>query len=163
MPLTANEDLPDRQMGLRHRAALGISEVSDAVAVVVSEETGIISVVHNGRMIRRLDMARLKHVLSVFYHRPQRTNPPDPSVHTNFLMSSPIPPSAAGGNRGAHGVGRVFAPQRQSASAWPKCKARRAALYSGMRRPTQRRSWAKITRDWRCPMRATLELEGLNR
>lgn len=74
MPLTANEDLPDRQMGLRHRAALGISEVSDAVAVVVSEETGIISVVHNGRMIRRLDMARLKHVLSVFYHRPQRTN-----------------------------------------------------------------------------------------
>ncbi len=74
MPLTANEDLPDRQMGLRHRAALGISEVSDAVAVVASEETGIISVVHNGRMIRRLDAARLKHVLSVFYHSPQRGN-----------------------------------------------------------------------------------------
>lgn len=67
MPLTANEDLPDRQMGLRHRAALGISEVSDAVAVVASEETGIISVVHNGRMIRRLDTTRLKHVLGVFY------------------------------------------------------------------------------------------------
>lgn len=68
MPLTANEDLPDRQMGLRHRAALGISEVSDAVAVVASEESGIISVVHNGRMIRRLDSTRLKHVLGVFYH-----------------------------------------------------------------------------------------------
>ena len=67
MPLTANEDLPDRQMGLRHRAALGISEVSDAVAVVASEETGIISVVHNGRMIRRLDSNRLRHVLGVFY------------------------------------------------------------------------------------------------
>lgn len=73
MPLTANENLPDRQMGLRHRAALGISEVSDAVAVVASEESGIISVVHNGRMIRRLDAARLKHVLGVFYHRPQRS------------------------------------------------------------------------------------------
>ena len=72
LPLTANEDLPDRQMGLRHRAALGISEVSDAVAVVASEETGIISVVHNGRMIRRLDSTRLKHVLNVFYHPPQR-------------------------------------------------------------------------------------------
>jgi diadenylate cyclase len=67
MPLTVNEDLPDRQMGLRHRAALGISEVSDAVAVVASEESGIISVVHNGRMIRRLDATRLKHVLGVFY------------------------------------------------------------------------------------------------
>jgi len=67
MPLTANEDLPDRQMGLRHRAALGISEVSDAVAVVASEETGIISVVHSGRMIRRLDATRLRHVLGVFY------------------------------------------------------------------------------------------------
>ncbi len=67
MPLTANEDLPDRQMGLRHRAALGISEVSDAVAIVASEESGIISVVHNGRMIRRLDATRLKHVLGVFY------------------------------------------------------------------------------------------------
>lgn len=68
LPLTANEELPDRQMGLRHRAALGISEVSDAVAVVASEETGILSVVHNGRMIRRLDATRLKHVLRVFYH-----------------------------------------------------------------------------------------------
>ncbi len=54
-------------MGLRHRAALGISEVSDAVAVVVSEETGSISVAHNGRMIQRLDAARLRHILSAFY------------------------------------------------------------------------------------------------
>jgi diadenylate cyclase len=53
-------------MGLRHRAALGISEVSDAVAVVVSEETGILSVAHNGRMIRRLDPQRLQNVLLAF-------------------------------------------------------------------------------------------------
>lgn len=54
-------------MGLRHRAALGISEVTDAVAVVVSEETGSISVVHGGRMIRRLDPDRLDNILSAFY------------------------------------------------------------------------------------------------
>ncbi len=66
MPLTSSETA-DRQMGLRHRAALGISEVSDAVAVVISEETGTISVAHNGRMIQRLDAARLRHILAAFY------------------------------------------------------------------------------------------------
>lgn len=67
MPLTSGENITDRQMGLRHRAALGISEVSDAVAVVVSEETGSISVAHNGRMIQRLDAARLRRILAAFY------------------------------------------------------------------------------------------------
>lgn len=66
MPLTSGETT-DRQMGLRHRAALGITEVSDAVAVVISEETGAISVAHNGRMIQRLDAARLRHILAAFY------------------------------------------------------------------------------------------------
>ena len=67
MPLASGSAVTDRQMGLRHRAALGITEVSDAVAVVVSEETGVISVAHNGRMIRRLDAPRLKHILGAFY------------------------------------------------------------------------------------------------
>ena len=61
----------DRQMGLRHRAALGISEVSDAIAVVVSEETGSISVVHAGRMIRRLDAERLENILRAFFRPAQ--------------------------------------------------------------------------------------------
>ena len=70
MPLSSSGVLtrsPERQMGLRHRAALGISEVSDAVVVVVSEETGFISVVHGGRMIRRLDAERLENILMAFY------------------------------------------------------------------------------------------------
>lgn len=70
LPLSSSGVLtssPERQMGLRHRAALGISEVTDAVAVVVSEETGSISVVHGGRMIRRLDAERLDNILSAFY------------------------------------------------------------------------------------------------
>jgi diadenylate cyclase len=62
----------DRQMGLRHRAALGISEVSDAVSIVVSEETGAISVTHNGRIIRRLDRSRLRNILIAFF-RPRST------------------------------------------------------------------------------------------
>jgi diadenylate cyclase len=56
-----------RRMGLRHRAAIGTSEASDAVVVVVSEETGMISVAYGGRMIRRLDAARLENILTNFY------------------------------------------------------------------------------------------------
>ncbi len=70
MPLSSSGILtrsPERQMGLRHRAALGISEASDAVAVVVSEETGSISIAHGGRMIRRLDSERLENILTAFY------------------------------------------------------------------------------------------------
>lgn len=59
--------LADRQLGLRHRAALGVTEESDAVAVVVSEERGAISIAHNGRIIRNLDAKRLEAVLHAFF------------------------------------------------------------------------------------------------
>ncbi len=68
MPLSAAKvHGGERHLGLRHRAALGISEVSDAIAIVVSEETGNIAVAHNGRMIRRLDAERLDTILRAFY------------------------------------------------------------------------------------------------
>lgn len=70
MPLSASGVLnrsPERTMGLRHRAALGISEVSDAIAVVVSEETGSISIAHNGQIIKRLNMERLENTLHAFF------------------------------------------------------------------------------------------------
>jgi diadenylate cyclase len=66
LPLS-EELLPEHYLGTRHRAAVGITEQSDAVVVVVSEETGIISVAHNGRMIRRLDEKRLRKVLQALY------------------------------------------------------------------------------------------------
>ena len=71
MPLSTSS-LSDRQMGLRHRAALGISEVSDAVAVVVSEETGQVSIAHNGRILRRQDIARLDSILNAFLAGPRQ-------------------------------------------------------------------------------------------
>ncbi len=51
LPLTQREDL-SMQLGTRHRAAIGMTENSDAVVLVVSEETGIISIVHNGQITR---------------------------------------------------------------------------------------------------------------
>jgi diadenylate cyclase len=65
LPLSTSS-LSDRQMGLRHRAALGISEVSDAVTVVISEETGQVSIAHNGRIIRKQDIAQLDTILHAF-------------------------------------------------------------------------------------------------
>jgi len=80
MPLSASGILnrsPDRQMGLRHRAALGTSEASDAIAVVVSEETGAISIAHAGRMLRRLDPDRLENILIAFFRPHGETHKPN--------------------------------------------------------------------------------------
>lgn len=77
MPLSASGVLnrsPERTMGLRHRAALGISEVTDAIAVVVSEETGSISIAQDGKMIRRLNMERLKYTLHAFFQPVQHAD-----------------------------------------------------------------------------------------
>jgi diadenylate cyclase len=77
MPLSASGSLvrsPEREMGLRHRAALGTSEVGDAVSVVVSEETGTISITHGGRMISNLNAERLKNILRTFYQPPKPRN-----------------------------------------------------------------------------------------
>lgn len=62
LPLSFNPDL-DPNLGTRHRAALGLSERSDAIVLVVSEETGAISLVREGRMIRNLDSAMLRDAL----------------------------------------------------------------------------------------------------
>ena len=62
LPLTLRSDLPDG-VGTRHRAAVGLTEETDAVGVVVSEETGAISVVFGGAMVQGLDGPRLRGVL----------------------------------------------------------------------------------------------------
>jgi diadenylate cyclase len=62
LPLTHNPRYR-RLLGMRHQAAIGLSEESDAVVVVVSEETGGIAVVHQGRLQRKLDEKALRTTL----------------------------------------------------------------------------------------------------
>jgi diadenylate cyclase len=69
LPLAS--DLRDRNLGTRHRAAVGVTESSDAIAVVVSEETGVISIAVNGRLIRNLDEGQLNRLLHAFYNPQQ--------------------------------------------------------------------------------------------
>lgn len=63
LPLSINPELP-RDLGTRHRAAVGITEESDAIAIVISEETGMISLVAGGEILRNLDASTLRQRLS---------------------------------------------------------------------------------------------------
>lgn len=62
LPLSLNNDII-KDLGTRHRAAIGMSENSDAVVVIVSEETGTISIAEDGHLIRNLDKSSLKNIL----------------------------------------------------------------------------------------------------
>lgn len=66
LPLTDNTSL-SKDLGTRHRAALGISERSDCLAIVVSEETGSISIAENGSLARYLDTKTLEQILMDMY------------------------------------------------------------------------------------------------
>lgn len=84
LPLTDNIS-PTGQLGTRHRAAIGVTEDSDALAVVVSEETGQISVAHNGRLIRNLDQDRLRRVLRTLMRLDRPADrPAGPNGRLNF-------------------------------------------------------------------------------
>ncbi len=66
LPLTSNDNL-SAELGTRHRAALGISEVSDAMIIVVSEESGRISIALGGSLTRNVTREPLKHALERFF------------------------------------------------------------------------------------------------
>lgn len=62
LPLTNNNNI-NKKLGTRHRAAVGLSEVSDSVVIIVSEETGIVSLAINGRLTRNYDKEKLRIIL----------------------------------------------------------------------------------------------------
>ncbi len=63
-----------RDLGTRHRAGLGVSEISDAKVFIVSEETGIISMAEGGRLVRHLDEASLRQILHGMYDTDEETS-----------------------------------------------------------------------------------------
>ena len=70
LPLSASgvlEESPERSMGLRHRAALGIAEESDAIAVVISEETGIVSLAYEGKIDKYVPLDELQGKLNGYF------------------------------------------------------------------------------------------------
>jgi diadenylate cyclase len=70
LPLSSSgvlEQSPERSMGLRHRAALGIAEESDAIAVVISEETGIVSLAYNGKIDKYVPLDELQGKLYGYF------------------------------------------------------------------------------------------------
>ena len=65
LPVSHDENVP-RQLGLRHRSALGISQATDALAIIVSEETGNISIAYKGKLSLRLSSTDLESRLTDF-------------------------------------------------------------------------------------------------
>jgi DNA integrity scanning protein DisA with diadenylate cyclase activity len=80
LPLPQEEKDVPKYMGMRHRAAVGISEETDAVCVVVSEETGNIAVAHDGKLKYELDEDGLNKILKGIFYRAQKK-----SAHIQIL------------------------------------------------------------------------------
>ncbi|HEY5094487.1 MAG TPA: diadenylate cyclase CdaA [Candidatus Eremiobacteraceae bacterium] len=76
LPLSENVDSADRRRGTRHRAAIGITEQTDAVALVVSEETGAIAVAQDGKLTDHFGSAdAINHALKSIFTRPSPVRP----------------------------------------------------------------------------------------
>lgn len=74
LPLTENRGV-SRDLGTRHRASLGVSETTDATVLIVSEETGIISMAREGRLTRHMDAKSMRTVLEGLFDKPRHTIP----------------------------------------------------------------------------------------
>ena len=66
LPLTQNKEL-NKELGTRHRAGIGITENSDALVIIVSEETGVISIAQNGQLTRFIETKRIEKILLSLY------------------------------------------------------------------------------------------------
>jgi len=94
-PVTERE-MQDRSTGLRHRAAIGLTERTDAMAIVVSEETGSISICENGRLERNLTEKQFRERLSVIFFSNPNSEPNETETLEKLDRQDPLSPS---GNR----------------------------------------------------------------
>ncbi len=85
LPL-AETIISDAHLGTRHRAAVGITEQTDAIAIVVSEETGIISMARNGRIVRHLDERRLTALLDALLQPKSEARTPQGYLRARRLV-----------------------------------------------------------------------------
>ena len=83
LPLSNNPNLSS-DLGTRHRAGLGMSEMSDAVIIIVSEETGIISKAHDGVLSRYIDRKALRGILNELYASPETASKKIRSIGSVF-------------------------------------------------------------------------------
>jgi len=99
VPLSANPRI-DKELGTRHRAALGITEQTDAVSVVVSEETGAVSVCFEGHMSKDLDAAQLRKTLLGLFSK-EKARARREAAKERESKASKVPPSDAERDAGA--------------------------------------------------------------
>jgi diadenylate cyclase len=99
LPLTDDTDL-DPELGTRHRAALGVTENTDAICVVVSEETGAISLANHGHLVRHLNEQKLKLLLTALLQTPSGLPTPMPDLSRASQEGETSPPVS-----GASGAG----------------------------------------------------------
>jgi uncharacterized protein (TIGR00159 family) len=111
LPLTSNPDI-DQTLGSRHRAALGISEETDAVVLVVSEERGSISLVFNGNMVRDVDASSLRDALPGLLFRRVRKKKRRPAATTS---RNSVPAAPRTGQTGRIDVSAVKAARDDAA------------------------------------------------
>jgi len=109
LPLTLKTDLPEG-VGTRHRAAVGITEETDAVVVVVSEETGSISAVMGGEIAQNLEVPKLREALSEIMGSDRRDLPPA------TLEAARPPAHVTAGRLGVRGPGPSEPPEPAGAS-----------------------------------------------
>ena len=88
LPITEKTDLP-AQLGMRHRAAIGMSEVTDTLVIVVSEETGQISIARNGRLLHNLSSVEVKK--QIFEYLTEEGKKKESAIVNNKKINNPEP------------------------------------------------------------------------